>query len=125
MQTDDPVVLNTRPTFNPGYVAQDVEERNTRALNQFPTFFNNPAHQHKIQAVQAIVDQFFAVKAGVYVNHRTGHDRPFTVVKVERPRFPNNLSKAARDAGFHAPLKALGVEVRFAAGTNSYLIHIK
>jgi len=125
MHVDDTKVINTRPTFNPGYVAQDVEERNTRALNQFPTFFNNPAHQHKIQAVQAIVDQFFAVKAGVYVNHRTGHDRPFTVVKVERPRFPNNLSKAARDAGFHAPLKALGVEVKFAAGTNSYLIHIK
>jgi hypothetical protein len=103
----------------------DVEERNTRALNQFPTFFNNPAHQQKIQAVQAIVDGFFAVKAGVYVNHRTGHDRPFTVVKVERPRFPNNLPKSERDARFHAPLKALGVTVKFASGTNSYLIHIK
>jgi hypothetical protein len=125
MQVEDTKVINTRPTFNPGYVAQDVEERNNRALNQFPTFFNNPVHQQKVQAVQAIVDQFFAVKAGVYVNHRTGHDKPFTVVKVERPRFPNNLSKAARDAGFHAPLKALGVEVKFAAGTNSYLIHIK
>jgi hypothetical protein len=123
--TDDTKVINTRPTFNPGYVALDVEERNTRALNQFPTFFNNPAHQQKIQAVQAIVDQFFAERAGVYVNHRTGRDRPFTVVKVERPRFPNNLSKAARDAGFHTPLKSLGVEVKFAAGTNSYLIHIK
>lgn len=125
MQVEDTKVVNTRQTFNPGYVAQDVEMRNADALARFPGFFNDAAHQHRIQAVQAIVDQFFAVKAGVYVNHRTGRDKPFTVVKVERPRFPNNLSKAARDAGFHAPLKALGVEVRFAAGTNSYLIHIK
>lgn len=125
MQVDDTKVINTRRTFNPGYVAQDVEARNEAALARFPSFFSDPVHQQKIQAVLGIVDQFFAVKAGVYVNHRTGHDKPFTVVKVERPRFPNNLSKAARDAGFHTPLKALGVEVKFAAGTNSYLIHIK
>lgn len=123
--TDDTKVINTRPTFNPGYVADDVEARNAAALAKFPSFFDSPAHQHTVQEVLAIVDGFFAVRAGVYVNHRTGRDRPFTVVKVERPRFPNNLPKSERQARFHAPLAELGVEVRFAAGTNSYLIHIK
>ena len=125
MQTDDPIIIRTRPTFNPGYVADDVEARNAAAMAKFPNFFSNPAHQHVVQEVLGIVDGFFAERAGVYVNQRTGHNKPFTVVKVERPRFPNNLPKAERDARFHAPLKALGVEVKFAAGTNSYLIHIK
>ena len=122
---DDTKVINSHATRAPAFVAVDVAERSERALSQFPSFFNDPAHQHKIQAVQAIVDEFFSVRAGVYVNHRTGRDRPFTVVKVERPRFPNNLPKSERDARFHAPLKALGAEVKFASGTNSYLIHIK
>ena len=125
MQVEETKVIRSHPTFAPAFVAMDVAERNARALEQFPSFFEDPAHQKKIQAVQAIVDGFFAVKAGVYVNHRTGRDRPFTVVKVERPRFPNNLPKSERDARFHAPLKALGVEVKFSTGTNSYLIHIK
>jgi hypothetical protein len=125
MQTEDPIIIRTRPTFNPGYVADDVQARNAAAIAKFPGFFSNPAHQQKVQEVLAIVDGFFAIRAGVYVNQRTGHDKPFTVVKVERPRFPNNLPKAERNARFHAPLAALGVEVKFAQGTNSYLIHIK
>jgi hypothetical protein len=125
MQLEDTKVIRTRPTFNPGYVADDVLSRNAAAIAKFPNFFSNPAHEKTVQEVLAIVDGFFAERAGVYVNQRTGHNKPFTVVKVERPRFPNHLPKAERNARFHAPLAALGVEVKFTLGTNSYLIHIK
>jgi hypothetical protein len=125
MQKEETKVIRSHPTFAPAFVAMDVAERNADALAKFPSFFNDPAHQKRIAEVQAIVDEFFAVKAGVYVNHRTGRNRPFTVVKVDHPRFPNNLPKSRREELFHAPLRALGVEVKFSTGTNSYLIHIK
>lgn len=122
---DDVEVVNYRKTFVPGAVDQDVAERSTRARNRFPTFFNNPEHLKRVQAVHAIVDQFFTSRRAVYENDREGRHGPFTVIKVERPVFPNHLPKSRRDELFHEPLRALGVEVKFSTGTNSWLFHVK
>jgi len=122
---DDIEVVNYRSTFVPGAVADDVSEREARAHARYPTFFNNPAHIARVQQVHAIVDEFFKVRQAVYENDRVGHGKPFTVVKVARPVFPNHLPKAERERVFHKPLKDLGVEVKFSTGTNSYLFYVK
>ncbi len=122
---DDVEVVNYRSTFVPGAVAEDVSERERRAHERYPTFFNNPAHIARVQQVHAIVESFFPTRRAVYENDRVGHGKPFTVVKVERPVFPNNLPKSKRDELFHNPLKALGVDVKFSTGTNSWLFYVK
>lgn len=122
---DDIEVVNYRSTFIPNAVAEDVADRATRARNRYPDFFASPEHQRRVQAVHAIVDEFFKVRRAVYENDRVGQGRPFTVIKVERPVFPNTLPRAERDRLFHTPLKELGVTVKFSTGTNSYLLHVK
>lgn len=122
---DDIEVVNYRSTFMPANVAEDVQDRATRARNRYPTFFASTEHQQKVQAVHDIVDGFFKTRRAVYENDRVGQGKPFTVVKVERPVFPNTLPKSERDRLFHNPLKALGVTVKFSTGTNSYLLYVK
>lgn len=122
---DDVEVVNYRKTFVPGAVDQDVAERSIRAHNRYPTFFNSPEHIKRVARVHAIVDEFFKTRRAVYENDREGRHGPFTVIKVERPVFPNHLPKAERDRLFHDPLRELGVEVKFSTGTNSWLFHVK
>ena len=122
---DDIEVVNYRSTFMPNAVAEDVADRATRARNRYPTFFASATHQQRVQKVHAVVDEFFKTRRAVYENDRVGQGKPFTVIKVERPVFPNHLPRAERERLFHTPLKELGVTVKFSTGTNSYLLYVK
>jgi hypothetical protein len=104
--------------------AQDAQRRGRIAEQQNSAFFADPAHQDRVSQTQAIVQQFFG-GARTYVNQRGINRRPFTVVKVERPLFPNHLTRQQREDQLYAPLRALKVEVVFAKGSNSYLFRIR
>lgn len=104
--------------------AIDAQMRSKRAEEIHEDFFADPNHWHRVEQTKNIVKKFF--KCSVYVNQRgLGRTKPFTVVKVERPLFPNHLTKAQKDAMLYDPLKAIGVEVVFAKGSNSYLFRVK
>lgn len=120
---DDTKTVNVRRAFNPVGAVIDAAERNANAIEQFPKFFGNHEHTNKVETVRQIVESFFTINAGVYVNHRGGHNKPFSVVKVSKPDFPAMNNKKI-DEQYRNPLKALGVEIVFSKGTNSYLYRI-
>lgn len=104
--------------------ALDVERRGRIAEQQNQAFFDDPLHQDRVEQTQAIVSAFFR-GARVYVNRRGINRRPFTVVKVERPLFPNHLTRQQKEDQLYGPLRALNVEVVFARGSDSYLFRIR
>lgn len=104
--------------------ALDVQRRGQIAQQLNADFFDDPEHQDRVERTQAIVSAFFN-GAKLYVNQRGINRRPFTVVKVERPLFPNHLTRQQREDQLYAPLRALNVEVVFARGSNSYLFRIR
>lgn len=103
----------------------DAAHRSNIAAHTHKDFFDNPEHVARVESVKKIVADFFPSKRAVYVNKRGISRKPFTVVKVEQPDFPNRLTQAEKDAKFYTPLKDLNVEVVFAKGSNSYLLRIK
>ena len=111
--------------FSPhaGWAVRDVAQRNAAALAAHGDFFQNPQHQRRVNAVLQIVNQFFTVKRDVYVNHRTGQGRPFTVVKVSGAARPR-MSAARVTESYRQPLQELEVEIVFSKATNSYLYRI-
>lgn len=120
---DQDRIINTTAAFNAKWAAIDAQERNKDALAS-NAFFTSRQHQRKIAAVQQIVDGFFKVHAGVYVNHRENRGKPFTTVKVAKPRFPA-VGQARKQSDYLDPLRALGVEIVFSKQTNSYLYHVR
>lgn len=107
------------------WAAKDAERRSKIAGKNHEDFFEDPAHVEKVEKTKAIVKKFFN-GAKLYVNQRgLGSRKPFTVVKVERPMFPNHLTRAQKQNQFYEPLKELDVEIVFAKGTDSYLFRIK
>lgn len=121
---EDHKTIGVAPPQRPQAVFADLYEREAQALLTHAKFFQNPAHVSKVEQVEAIVDNFFAVKNAIYVNHRANGKNPFTVVKVERPQFPR-MSQKMIDQLYRDPLKALGVEIVFSKNTNSYLYRIR
>ena len=116
-------VINTGFSPHAGWAVCDVEQRNRAALRAHGQFFQNADHQAKIHAVLRIVKGFFTVRKDVYVNHRVGQGKPFTVVKVSSPAWPV-CSAARADREYRKPLQELGVEIVFSRATNSYLFRI-
>jgi len=116
-------VINTGFSPHAGWAVRDVEQRNRAALRAHEQFFLNHEHQDKIQAVLRIVKGFFTVRKDVFVNHRVGQGKPFTVVKVSSPAWPA-CSAARADREYRKPLQELGVEIVFSRATNSYLYRI-
>ena len=107
--------------------AQQVELRSHRAKRLNEGFFNDPSHIKRVEATKDIVRNFFG-DARIYVNQRGLGSRsksPFTVVKVERPLFPNRLTQQEKQDRFYKPLTDLGVDIVFAKGSDSYLFRIK
>ena len=104
--------------------AQDVQRRGQIAQQLNADFFADPLHHDRVERTQAIVSAFFN-GAKLYVNQRGINRRPFTVVKVERPLFPNHLTRQQREDQLYGPLRALNVEVVFARGSDSYLFRIR
>lgn len=107
---------------NPFWAKLDARERSAEALRQYPVM-DETEHQSTVLEVFAIVDGFFPVKKDIYINHRVNRGRPFTVVKVDQPRFPA-VSFARKQTEFRKPLEDLGVEIRFSKRTNSYLFRV-
>jgi hypothetical protein len=93
---------------NPVWAKLDAADRSAEALRQYPVM-DETEHQSTVLEVFGIVDSFFPVKKGIYINHRVNRGKPFTVVKVEQPRFPS-MSFARKQVEFRH--------------TNSYLFRI-
>lgn len=104
--------------------ALDAAHRSRLAEQANPDFFDDPEHQDRVAQTQAIVSAFFG-GATTYVNQRGLGRAPFTVVKVERPLFPNRLTRQQKEAQLYGPLRELNVEIRFAKGSDSYLFRIR
>jgi hypothetical protein len=120
--------INVGASFNSKWAVVDVIARSANAIKQFPRFFDCPMHQDRVSEVKAIVEQFFTTHNGIYINQRTGRKvqgkgSPFTVVKVDRPQFPNK-SKTAKNAAFYDPLNALGVKIAHNPNTGSWIFRI-
>ena len=103
---------------------QDAMLRNLAAIDDHRDFFTDSEHTAKVEKVVEIVNNFFRVKKGVYVNYRTNRGKPFTAVKVDNPDFPNAMPRKERIAVYYKPLEDLGVEVKFSKGTNSYIFRV-
>ena len=113
--------INSRGSFNPLAAYLDAQTRSLEALEEFPEFFTED-HLERVRQIADICDRFFKVKNGVYVNHRTGHNKPFSVVKVDSPLFPA-VSLARKQAEYRGPIEALGGEFRKSA--QGVIIHVK
>jgi hypothetical protein len=116
-------VIGQVRAWNAQAAAIDAKERSNEALEDHRDFFENPAHQQKIQQVCSIVDGFFQDYRQIYVTHRGNRGRPFTSVKVECPLWPS-VSSQAKQQAYLDPLHQLGVEIIWAKSTNSYLYRI-
>ena len=106
------------------HAALDAADRCRQAKEMHEDFFNDPDHILRVESTKAIVKDFFN-GAKLYVNERGINRKPFTVVKVERPLFPNQLTAQEKEDQLYGPLKAAGVEIVFAKGSNSYLFRIR
>lgn len=109
------------------YRAKDVAARSQQAKELNEDFFEDPEHIRRVETTKSIVKSFFN-GAKVYINQRGLGSRsksPFTVVKVERPLFPNRLTQQEKQDRFYKPLNDLGVEIVFAKGSDSYLFRIR
>lgn len=118
-------LIDSEPTTSTAHAqaaAIDVALRNREAEDSNPAF-HKPEHVKRVKAVRDIATRFFTVREAIYVNHRSNKKRPFSVVKVSRPQWPRVNNKTS-DTAFYTPLKDLGVEIRFAPKTNSYLLRV-
>ena len=104
--------------------AIDAIARSKQALRAHADFFDNPAHQAKIKAVQDVVEGFFKVHGGFYVNHRENRGKPFTTVKLVSPAWPKGGDRT-KEASYLKPLRDMGVEIVFSKRSNSYLYHVR
>lgn len=116
--------IDSNPSPNAVRALLDARRRSDDAVVHNRAFFQDPQHQARIRAVQDVVDNFFRIRKGVYVNHRENRGHPFSTVKVDGPVFPN-VSPAQKQAQFYAPLQALGVEILRSGRTNSYILRVR
>lgn len=103
----------------------DSRLRSRDAIDAKPEFFLDKNHLAKVYEVSAIMKNFFKVHNGMYISQRLNRGKPFTAVKMNNPIFPNGMSTAEKTRLFYKPLEMLGVEVVFAAGTNSWICRVK
>lgn len=124
MLPDDVKVLQGGGSQPAARVFADLRTRQTHAVQVHGAFFSSHAHERKVAQVHEIVDAFFPVRKGMYVNRRANRGAPFTVVKVDNPEFPR-MNKTQIDSQYRDPLKALGVEIVFSKASNSYLFRVR
>ena len=118
-------ILHTSPVgFGQAQAAViDNKIRNAEAIEKHPEFFNDPEHLARIKKARKILDDFFEVKT-IYQDSRANRGKPFTVLKVTNHTFPR-VSLAEKKRRYRDPLAELDVEIKLAAGTNSYLYYIR
>lgn len=103
--------------------AADARIRNQAAYKKYQEFYDNPEYAARVDAARKIIDDFFPVK-DMYENLRENRGRPFTVIKITNHIFPK-VSLSEKSRRYRKPLEALGVEIVYSKGTNSYLYRIK
>ena len=124
LDTDEKTITGNR-AINAKFAAFDAKDKSVKALDKHMDFFSRPEHIATVEAVSKIVQDFFKIKKGFYVTPRGGKNSPMTVVKVEDPVFPNIMPQAERRERFYNPLEALGVEIVYSKGSNSYLFRVR
>jgi hypothetical protein len=118
-----------RAVLAPGVAARNAainaKSRDLSAMLNNPAFFNSPVHQQRVQAVEQVLSRFFTGYARMYVTRRSGYaGRPFTAVKVEKPRWPA-VSHQRKQLDFYDPLTEIGnLELRHAKTSNSYIVRV-
>jgi hypothetical protein len=123
MNQDDVKIVRSRHAANPQFAAQDAVRKSAEALAARPDFFTKD-HLALLNQVKQIVDKFIPIKEGLYVNHRLNRGKPFSVIKLDKPKWPL-VSHKRKIAEYESPLATLGVEVRMAPKTNSTLFYIR
>lgn len=121
---DDVKTINTRAASNPAAAAMDVQARSQAAFDEHHEFFTSADIQHRVDQAYAIVQAFFTVRKNIYINYRANRGKPFVVIKVDHPQFPN-VKLAFKHERFIDPLDALNVERVFSRQTNSWLFYIR
>ena len=123
---DDDNTVNSRATTSYGNAVGaviDAAVRNDAAYTKYQDFFDEPEYAARVDAARVIIDDFFKVK-DMYENTRGNRGNPFTVIKVTNHMFPKvSLSQKAKL--YRDPLAELGVEIKYANATNSYLFYIR
>lgn len=117
--------VETNPVRNRVFVAKDSKKREELAMKKHEKFFSDKEHVLKVELVKNIVESFFKVTNGLYVNSRPNRDKPFTSIKVANPIFPNDTTQSYRKKYYYDPLKALGVEIVYAKGTDSWIYRVR
>lgn len=117
--------VESNPVRNRVFVAKDSKKREELAMKKHEQFFSDKEHQLKVELVKNIVESFFKVTNGLYVNSRPNRSNPFTAIKVSNPIFPNDTTQAYRKKYYYDPLKALGVEIVYAKGTDSWIYRVR
>ena len=120
---DDTVTITTHRAPNPMGAVANARIRSADAVADNPQFFLSAEHQARVDEVYAIVDGWFRVKKGIYINQRANRGRPFSVVKVDGCQFPA-VKPSVKEAAYTKPLADLGVEIVFSKATNSYLYRV-
>lgn len=123
LATEADRVIGSLPARNKQGAAVNVAWRNRQAMLAVPKF-TDMQFRSRMDAVREIGEKFFATHSGVYFNYRENGNDPFAVVKFVRPQWPA-CSHAAKQSRFHAPLKALGVEVVYSKRTRSILLRVR
>jgi hypothetical protein len=121
---DDTRTINTHPAGNPMAAALDVQARSNQAFLDHQDFFTRADIQARIDQTYAIVNRFFPVRKDIYVNYRANRGKPFVVIKVDYPKFPN-VKPLVKQETFVGPLDSLNVERVFSNNTNSWLFYIR
>jgi hypothetical protein len=117
--------ISVRKATCPWIAKADSKQRSAEAKELYPHLFENPVHIERIDSVVSILENFFKMNKGIYINHRANAGKKsFTTVKIASPIFPNNLNKEQKEKLYYEPLKKLGVEVKRNDVTNSLLFRI-
>lgn len=120
MQAVTEDTVTTRKVANPLGAYLDAKHRGREAISTYPTFFRSDSHLDRMDAVAAIIKNFFDCNPS-YTTPRFGRGKPFEAVKVEAAGYRiARTSREDKQAKLYGPLEALG-NVTYKV-TNGHLI---
>ena len=117
---------DTKETRGSGWAwatIEDINRRAERAVDQYPHVFDDPLHQARVAAVEALCKGYFASYGAVYCTARPAtRKRPaHTEVKVSR----YVLSRVRDSAQFKKDLESAGArEIVWKHNTESVSVHV-
>jgi hypothetical protein len=123
VQTDDAQMIHVPQSSNPQGAVIDAQQRSLQALLDHPKFFNAD-HMVRVDQARAVLEAFFPVRKGIYVNHRANRGDCFTVIKVDNPEWPA-VSHKTKQTRYVQPLQQLGAQVVQNVRTHSLLVRVR